>query len=517
MENNNNSSEAVFEGPILAAAKIIADISTGIYRSPANALKELVSNSFDAGARQVAINTDHPGFTSVSVYDDGDGISELGIKDVFKYIGGSDKRVGKDVGKFGRPIIGKIGIGILAMSQLSKQFVIISSRRGEDYRIEVEIDISEFETGEAARVNLGEGKIGRYKLYRLPESKENHYTVITTPAGSEVLHNNLREGIAPRDQFVRKSVESDTFYDFVCELNKMPATSLKSYQAFIWELASLTPVPYFDDGPIKGWDGWDEIKKALDSYKFKLIVDGYDIRKPILLPTKEELKDRGDDYEIYPISYSDEELVFDGYIYHQRLQIVPAELQGLLIRIRNVGIMGYDKSLMNYPMNIGPMVRGMTGEIFVHKGLEEALNIDRNSFNETTSHYMKLREVVFSRVGLPGQKEKNISKDVRSRSANRQQYIRIGKQLIQINNLVQRASRISNRKLKLVPDFKGEVPIFVDIENGNVLVNLKHETVPADLAGQKQFFRVLLAVELLDKLGQMSHEKPGLLGWLRRL
>ena len=517
LNNNEKIIEQVFEGPIKAAAKIIADISTGIYRSPANALKELVSNSFDAGAKEVIINTDHPGFTSVSVYDDGPGISEDQIKEIFNYIGGSNKRFGKEIGEFGRPLIGKIGIGILAMSQLSKQFVIISTREGEDYRIEVEVDISEFESGEAARENLGEGKIGKYKLYKLHEPKENHYTLITTPAGKGVLYNNLLEGKTPRDQFVKKSIKANTFHDFIQELNTRNATSLKSYEAFLWELASLTPVPYLDNGPIQCWDGMDETQKNLISYNFKLTVDGYDIKKPILLPTKEELKEKGIDYQIYPIQYSDNELVFNGYIYHQRFQIVPTELQGLLIRIRNVGIMGYDKSLMNYPMNIGPMVRGMTGEIYVNKGLEQALNIDRNSFNETNQHYIKLKEVIFNEIGLPGKKLKNISKDVRLRSANRQKIIKMDKKSIQIKNLVQRASKITNRQLKFVIDQKSELPICFDIKNGSVMVNLDHELVPKDLNGQKQFFRVLLAFELFEKLGQISNAKPGFLEWLRRL
>ena len=49
--------------PIEVSAKFIADISAGIYRTPANAFKELVSNSFDADATKVIITTDHPEYT----------------------------------------------------------------------------------------------------------------------------------------------------------------------------------------------------------------------------------------------------------------------------------------------------------------------------------------------------------------------------------------------------------------------------------------------------------------------
>ena len=42
--------------------KILADVGRGIYRSPANAMKELVSNAFDACATWVKITTNAPYF-----------------------------------------------------------------------------------------------------------------------------------------------------------------------------------------------------------------------------------------------------------------------------------------------------------------------------------------------------------------------------------------------------------------------------------------------------------------------
>ena len=161
--------------------RIIGDISTSIYRSPPNALNELVNNSFDAGATEVVISTDHPGFSSVSCFDNGPGISVARLQEIFKYIGGSDKREQGEFGEFGRPVIGRIGIGILAMSQISKRFVIISSQAGDDYRIEAEVDIEEFETADSARQNVGSGNIGQYRIDQIPESPELHYTIVATP------------------------------------------------------------------------------------------------------------------------------------------------------------------------------------------------------------------------------------------------------------------------------------------------------------------------------------------------
>jgi hypothetical protein len=62
-------------------------------------------------------------------------------------------------------------------------------------------------------------------------------------------------------------------------------------------------------------------------------------------------------------------------------QIKPDELRGIMIRLKNVGIGYYDQTLLDYRVNQGPRNRWITGEVFMDEGLEDALNIDRDSFN----------------------------------------------------------------------------------------------------------------------------------------
>lgn len=509
----------VVEAEINAAARIIGDISVGIYRSPANALKELVSNSFDAGATEVFLSTDHPAFINVSCYDNGPGISIEELQTVFKYIGGSNKRVGRDTGPYGRPIIGKIGVGILAMSQIARRFVMISSREGEDFRLEAEINIEEFVSSEAARVNLGSGKIGHYKIFKIPEPPGTHYTIIATTAGSETVQANLGPGKSPRDYFARGRSDATTFKDFVLDLGRgsVPVT-MTAHQSFIWELAALCPVPYFDEGPVRGWSGWDHIKQALTSFNFSVLVDGYELRKPILLPTAADLREVGDDYEIYPFRHEDEDergLHFEGYVFHQRKQITPPELQGLLIRIRNVGIGGYDTSMLEYPRNIGPMVRGMTGEVYVHRGLEEALNIDRNSFNQTHDHFLRLREALFRHLGLPGQR--GITRDIRERSRKHQVGLRADKTSQALNTLIHRLQRVTGERWEWEADHRIDGPLVI-VAPRRIKINVQHDTVPGGSAARNEFFRVYLAAQLLERKGEAPDgDAQGLVGWLRKL
>ena len=165
--------------------------------------------------------------------------------------------------------------------------------------------------------------------------------------------------------------------------------------------------------------------ERLRKYDFKVFVDGYEVRKPIQFPTSDELTTEYSDYRIYPyISFKEEgdnsELSFTGYIFNQRRRIEPAELQGILIRIKGVAVGTYDRTFLHYPKAEGPMFSQLSGEILVENGLEEALNIDRNSFNETHRHFVKIQEFLWDYLGG----EDGVFKDIRRRSKERRDRIR---------------------------------------------------------------------------------------------
>jgi HSP90 family molecular chaperone len=116
------------EGIIRVADVTIAQLSRGLYRSTATAFKELISNAYDADATMVRIDTNYPEFDFISCVDDGTGMP---LEEFRKYfaeegIGTCRKRkYGKDTTAiFNRPIIGRLGIGMLAIGQLCHSFEI---------------------------------------------------------------------------------------------------------------------------------------------------------------------------------------------------------------------------------------------------------------------------------------------------------------------------------------------------------------------------------------------------------
>ena len=141
-----NDGQTTVETQLKTSQRIIARVTDGIYREPWAAFRELIANSYDADASHVVIETDVPNFDQITVRDDGIGMSYRTLAYILHNIGGSSKRTvtGVDLHTVqeqetdrspgGRLLIGKIGIGLFAVAQLTQHFQIITKARGESIR-----------------------------------------------------------------------------------------------------------------------------------------------------------------------------------------------------------------------------------------------------------------------------------------------------------------------------------------------------------------------------------------------
>src|ERR1700751_615791 len=99
--------------------KALGHLSRGLYRSPASALRELVSNAWDANATMVTINTNYPNFYQLSIEDNGNGFNKKDFEQLMQGgIGNSQKRPADLKLLNGRPVIGRFGIGMLGIAQM---------------------------------------------------------------------------------------------------------------------------------------------------------------------------------------------------------------------------------------------------------------------------------------------------------------------------------------------------------------------------------------------------------------
>ena len=187
-----SSSESPVETVLQTDERVLARVTDGIYRQPGSAIRELVSNAYDADAKQVVIKTDRPRFRTLSVEDDGMGMTPTVLAYLLHHIGGSAKRSREGAGfgiasssdptrsPSGRRLIGKIGIGLFSVSQLTHRFQIITKTAGDPFRTIAVVVLRQYSDESAPTPDeQGQHESGLVTIWREPATDvDSHGTTI---------------------------------------------------------------------------------------------------------------------------------------------------------------------------------------------------------------------------------------------------------------------------------------------------------------------------------------------------
>lgn len=481
--------------PIKVTSGVILRIGAGIYNSASGALKELISNSYDADATHVVITTNYPNFDQIEVTDNGHGMSVHRFRLAMMNVGSSLKGTleeARETKIYKRPMIGRLGIGLMALSQVCDEAIIESQEPNSDTKFVAKLDFGDFKKREISQQRMASlevliNKYGSVKEIKKKIADETNKDILlelnsakelmeeidkafkeekrkksSSPVGDEQLGycaiyptlpaikgehgttiklNKIDAGVLKLLKDIDRSSDAlpphlqdkengwDLFRDEINQLDwhelsdklrtgksQLSYERLPIYHQFLWELSTMTTVPYFDDGPISiDINTLKNKRKQIKDFSFTLIMDNRTLYKPMLLPPGNLGKPESEyeeffDYTITPIKYDKtidkERLAFTGYIYWQRKQIIPSSIRGIQIYIRNVGIGSYDSSLMKFA-HVNPTSRSgqVSGEIYVDHGLDRALNVDRNSFRETDAHYQALQGELWKLLGSTSQED----------------------------------------------------------------------------------------------------------------
>src|ERR1043166_1470509 len=192
---------------------VFARITSGIYRQPSSAVRITTSVAFDADATEVVILTDAPRFSKIIVRDNGAGLTPQSLENLIEHIGGSVKRTPYGA-KFdvvdssdptrspgGRKLIGKLGIGLFSVAQLTPHFQVITKTQGTDFRTIADIVLtipSEKELQEGSKSKRPEFQTGHAEIRTVDaEDIDSH--------GTEIILFDLlprtRDDLASRDRW----------------------------------------------------------------------------------------------------------------------------------------------------------------------------------------------------------------------------------------------------------------------------------------------------------------------------
>lgn len=520
---------------LMTDERVFARITDGIYRDPASALRELIANAYDADATEVRVETDYPRFNKISVRDNGKGLTKETLAHVICHIGGSLKRTKEgqkhqissedDVtkSKAGRPLIGKLGIGLFSVSQITHHIVIISKVAGSNKRIYCDIllmpqseailekeEDQQFVTGEVSikfvdaddldsqgteiilldlRSHVKEALLSKVTWTSLREKEERAAESLEESVGGASIDDDdddeydgnidivepiyhigeidpengivLKEAKLPWDG---KSTGEEKFRSLVDKVFNIsdPDRSTKGpsiqqhldyYLRMLWVLSLSVPIPYLRKHPFE-LDGSDgafvfqidnrskgsavEVNFAPDqtiatkyklkateghSLPFDVYIDGVKLFRPLYYGAFTPIENHAitkplffvgrakPDLSEIPEQYRGGDLEFEAYLYWSK-KIVPREHNGVLIRINGASGTLFDENFLKYQVSEQTRLRQITAEIFVIKGLDAALNIDRESFNISHPHYLILKNWLHSALRQLMNKHKSLASDV---------------------------------------------------------------------------------------------------------
>jgi hypothetical protein len=381
---------------------------------------------------------------------------------------------------------------MLAIGQLSHSFEIEShykdkkSGKGEAYHAEIILlDDTIREREEAIRSGDDEIDVGKWKYEQIDYDEAKQGFRIYTSDVRRTFTDEMKAGVPDKD-LDKMSFKLDELHVEFYNTSKKSIRERGPYLETIWELAILCPLPYYgteDNFPVdvgkfskkeintpqfkQAISIINERQRSLLKEQFKVIFDGIELRRHVQLPMVQEVFPK-----LYPIEFDnvvmENRLKFSGYVFVQIAQhIRPAELNGIQIRLRNVGIAGYDSTFLKYYKQIETIrSRWVSGEIFVDEGLESALNIDRDSFNEHDEHFKALQNFLHTRLDKIFDEAVKLAKGMSE--SNRDAKVKT------LHNKMREAISIrSNRKFELQRRAMGEnsPSVKVDTSKGEIILN----------------------------------------------
>jgi hypothetical protein len=87
---------------------------------------------------------------------------------------------------------------------------------------------------------------------------------------------------------------------------------------------------------------------------------------------------------------------------------LPQEHNGILVRINEASGTLFDSRWLGYPVAERTTLSQITAEVFIKKGMDSALNIDRESFNYSHPHYQILSKWVHNALRQITAKQKKL-------------------------------------------------------------------------------------------------------------
>jgi|694.fasta_scaffold51953_3 hypothetical protein len=337
--------------------RIVQILSGSTYSNFPRAIKEIITNSYDADAENVWIDIDLKK-EIITIKDDGHGMNE---EDFAFYLRIAGKTRKKDVHltKSKRQIIGQFGVGFLSALPFCQKYIIETKRKNTDEVVHATISSTEYFKPETSAVNVDEIPING-----------------STKKDSSVYHDQYT-----RIRLVGFSTLTKAFFDRLFSVGNKRNTiyNYEPLELLQWQLSEYLPLSYDLVKPLA--KDLSSLFKSDSKLPFKVHFNGRNLYRHIhansILEFSDKVQTLGDIKFTYAILSSYE-------------PIAPIEARYLMIRNLNVGV-----ERTTFDLGLDGKVYGklahLTGEVNIIEGLNELISVSRDKFNFSPS-YEKLKE-----------------------------------------------------------------------------------------------------------------------------
>lgn len=335
-----------FEAEIRVDKNIVPLLSKSTYqRSFSEAVRELVSNSYDADALTVKISVDSK-FNTVIVEDDGNGMNQ---NDFNKFITIARKKGETPyTKKYKRQRIGQFGIGFLAIFPFCEELKITTTIENSDEILTAIIPTKEFFKS-----------LDIINETQLIEEIKVHGSIIRN--GNEKLKHYTRFELIKPTYFLNNYFKKP-------ETNKRSSViSWEPLQRFEWELQEDLPLIFEKEST----------NETFIKYKETIGLTVFLNNKKIFRnPLCNNLLEKG-------------EKNFGNFKYKYILttdykSIIPTEARGIKIRLNNIGIGKRTDFFLKRDRGFARL-HWIAGEINISENFKEFLNINRSDFISDSS------------------------------------------------------------------------------------------------------------------------------------
>jgi hypothetical protein len=384
------------EGEITVSSRIVDYLSSGLYETPAACLKELVNNSYDADASLVELFV-KPDADRIIIADDGHGLNSTDFKKHFTRISESHKRDDADTTRLGRKKIGKIGIGFIAANEICDEMEIVSTKAGSRELLTVTIHFDKMREDLNVR-RRGSSEIAKadYTGEITETTPSDHYTRIFLKRVRAGAREILAGATPPRPGAKLRSLYGltpESVRDVLASDSVASWSEFDEYSKTMLRVALNVPVQYHEDWlPKRELNRVKDLENDVASLGFRVQYDGTELRKPIvLLPSDTS----GRTSFVRRFEYTGDHVTAYGYFYAQHGTVKPKDLQGVLLRIRQAAVGGYDSGFLDFPASEGSLIqRWISAEIWADDDLEDAMNIDRRTLRVAHPAFVELQRAI---------------------------------------------------------------------------------------------------------------------------